>query len=185
MTEVTPRRDRDERPPVLPWWGGGLALAGVLLLAVALAKPLGVSTQYVRAVGGVCELASPGAGTENAYFRAEKVQFGYEEMVVLGILPGAFLASLLAGRLRRRGAVPEPWRSRFGPSIPLRLVGAFVGGVLLLFGARLAGGCTSGHVLSGVSQMAASSLVFAVAAFGAGVVAARLLHGGGAGGGAS
>jgi uncharacterized membrane protein YedE/YeeE len=164
---------------VLPWWAGGLALAGVLLAAVILVKPLGVSTQYVRAVGGACELASPGAGGANAYFKAEKIQFGYEEMVVIGLLPGAFLAALLARRLRGHPAVPAPWAARFGPSLGKRLLGAALGGFLLLFGARLAGGCTSGHILSGVSQMAWSSLVFAVAAFGSGVVAARLLYGSG------
>ena len=96
-------------------------------------------------------------------------------MVVLGIPLGAFLASM-AFRRRRLEAVPEPWLSRFGPSWPLRFGAAFVGGFLLLFGARLAGGCTSGHILSGVSQLAVSSLLFAVVAFGTAIVFARALY---------
>ncbi|MCK6480211.1 MAG: YeeE/YedE family protein [Planctomycetes bacterium] len=178
-------KDGGERP-FLPWWAGGLALGGVLLAAVALVKPLGVSTQYVRAVGAACDLAAPGTCAANAYFTAEGVRFGYEEMVVIGLLPGAFLATLLTGRLRRPPPAPAAWTERFGPSAGKRILGAALGGALLLFGARLAGGCTSGHILSGVSQMAVSSLVFGAAAFGTAVLASRALYGTGrAGGGAA
>lgn len=52
---------------------------------------------------------------------------------------------------------------------------AFVGGILLTFGARLGGGCTSGHGLSGLSAMSFSSLVTAVAMFGAGIVTRSLM----------
>jgi uncharacterized membrane protein YedE/YeeE len=169
----------DPDAPVLGWPAGGLLLGGALLLAVAVAQPLGVSTQYVRAVGGVCELVAPGSGTDVTYFRAEKIVFGYAEMVVLGVIPGALLAALATGRLGGKAAVPSPWRERFGDSKATRFLAAAAGGALLLLGARLAGGCTSGHILSGVSQMAVSSLLFAVAAFGAGVATARLIYGGG------
>ncbi|VAY88600.1 hypothetical protein CARN8_3350001 [mine drainage metagenome] len=40
-----------------------------------------------------------------------------------------------------------------------------MGGVLLLFGARMAGGCTSGHIISGGMQLAYSSLLFALVVF--------------------
>ncbi len=164
----------DERP-LLHWLPAGLSLGGLLLVAVWLFQPLGVSTQYVRAVGGMCTLAAPDVAGSNAYFQAEKLVFGYAEMVVIGIPIGALLVALLARR-RTREAVPEPWRSRFGPSRARRFVAAFVGGALLLFGARLAGGCTSGHILSGVSQLAVSSVLFFVATFAAAVLVARVLY---------
>jgi len=164
-----------EPKPALHWLTGGLLLGGLLLVAVHLVQPLGVSTQYVRAVGGAAELVAPQAAAENAYFQAEKLTFGYGEMVVLGIPLGALIVSMLLGR-RRPEAVPEPWLSRFGPSWPLRFGAAFVGGFLLLFGARLAGGCTSGHILSGVSQLAVSSILFGVVAFGTAIVFARALY---------
>ena len=161
--------------PVLPWWAGGLLLGGLLLVTVAAVKPLGVSTQYVRAVGAVAEAVSPGMAGSNAYLKAQGVKFGYGEMLVIGIPVGAFLAALLTRRVRRQ-VMPEPWRVRFGPSASRRYLFAALGGFVLLFGARLAGGCTSGHILSGVSQLALSGFVFAVAAFGVGVVAARVLY---------
>ena len=161
--------------PLLDWLPGGLMLGGLLLVAVWLFQPIGVSTQYVRAVGGACELVSPSAADANAYFQKEKIVFGYAEAFVLGIPLGALVLSLLARR-RTSEAVPEPWRSRFGPSRALRFAGAFAGGFLLLFGARLAGGCTSGHILSGVSQLALSSILFFAASFGTAVLAARALY---------
>ncbi len=150
-------------------------MAGILLLTVATVKPIGVSTQYVRAVGGLCEAVAPGIGESNAYFREEKISFGYSEALVLFIPVGAFLAAMWSGRRGWRD-VPEPWLTRFGPSRPARFGAAAAGGFLLLFGARLAGGCTSGHILSGVSQLAISSLLFAITAFGSAVVTARLLY---------
>ena len=161
--------------PVLPWWAGGLCLGAVLLFAVATVKPLGVSTEYVRAAGGVAEIVSPGVGQTNAYFREEKVVFGYAEWLILGVPVGAVVAALASGRLRRR-TVPATWAQRFGASAPRRFAAAAGAGFLLLFGARLANGCTSGHILSGLSQLAVSSMLFFVAAFGVAVLTARGIH---------
>lgn len=163
-----------EKRPV-PWLAGGLLLAGVLLVAVAVAQPLGVTTQYVRAIGGACAVACPDVAESSTYLQKEKITFGYGEMLVLGVPLGAFVVSLLSGRLGR-GVVPGAWTARFGASGAGRMLGAFAGGFLLLFGARLAGGCTSGHVLSGVSQLAVSSLLFMATAFGAALLSTRFLY---------
>jgi uncharacterized membrane protein YedE/YeeE len=53
------------------------------------------------------------------------------------------------------------WSRRFGHSPALRYAGAFTGGALMMFGARMAKGCTSGHGLSGTMQLACSSWIFA------------------------
>lgn len=166
--------------PVLPWWAGGLLLGGVLILAVSTVKPLGVSTQYVRAVGGVAQAVVPAAAENNAYLQEKKIKFGYGEALVLSIPLGAFLAAWASRRLRSRDTVerdvPPQWAVRFGSSRALRFAGAALGGFLLLFGARLAGGCTSGHILSGVSQLAVSSTLFFLAAFGSAVLTAKLAY---------
>eukprot|EP00658_Telonema_sp_P-2_P083372 TRINITY_DN9007_c0_g1_i1.p2 TRINITY_DN9007_c0_g1~~TRINITY_DN9007_c0_g1_i1.p2 ORF type:complete len:173 (-),score=30.57 TRINITY_DN9007_c0_g1_i1:235-753(-) len=51
---------------------------------------------------------------------------------------------------------------------------AFVGGFLMLFGARLAGGCTCGHGITGVSELSPVSIVATAAMFAGGVGAATL-----------
>jgi len=56
-------------------------------------------------------------------------------------------------------------------------VGYIVGGMVMLFGARMAGGCTSGHGISGSLQLAASSWTFFMVMFASGVATAWLLFG--------
>jgi uncharacterized membrane protein YedE/YeeE len=52
---------------------------------------------------------------------------------------------------------------------------AFIGGVVIIFGARLADGCTSGHGISGVLQLAVSSWTFFIVMFASGIVTAFIL----------
>lgn len=52
---------------------------------------------------------------------------------------------------------------------------AFFGGFLMLFGARIADGCTSGHGISGIAQLSVGSLVAVTAMFTGGIAAAFLL----------
>ncbi|MFZ0458359.1 MAG: YeeE/YedE thiosulfate transporter family protein, partial [Rhodoplanes sp.] len=61
------------------------------------------------------------------------------------------------------------------PSAGVRYAVAFVAGFLMLFGARLADGCTSGHGLSGVAQLAVGSTVAVAAMFAGGIGAGFLL----------
>jgi uncharacterized membrane protein YedE/YeeE len=91
---------------------------------------------------------------------------------------GAFLGGALAAWLTRKPSleVPGLWVQRFGADRRKRYLVAFVGGFIMLFGARLAGGCTSGHMISGVSQLALSSFVFAVTIFLTGMLTAKALY---------
>jgi len=71
--------------------------------------------------------------------------------------------------------MPAIWKRNFGGSVPLRLLAAFAAGFIVLFGARLAGGCTSGHMMSGMMQTALSGYIFAAGAFLAGIPTAMLM----------
>ena len=68
------------------------------------------------------------------------------------------------------------WAERFGARPLWRNLTAFTGGVILIFGARLAGGCPSGHGLSGLAQMAVSGFVALTFFFIGGGITARLLY---------
>jgi len=174
--------DHRSRPPMNPYLAGGLA--GLLAVASVLAtgKYLGASTTFVRVAGRFLSGPAPDLVAENPYFAKYGTSPDWQWMFVLGILLGA-LGSALATRTFRPQVVPDTWRERFGPSAGPRLVAAFVGGFVMIFGARLAGGCPSGHGLSGVMQLSVSSLVAAAAFFAGGMVVARLLYGGGTRGG--
>ncbi len=102
----------------------------------------------------------------------------YSFIFVLAMVAGAFLSSRLGGprptALDR--SAPEVWRQRFGENPTLRYVTVFFAGLLVLFGARLAGGCTSGHMMSGMMQTSLSGYLFALGAFAVGVPAAVLVY---------
>jgi uncharacterized protein len=173
--------DAKQIAPIIPWWAGGLGIGLIVIVAVALIEPIGVSTQYVVAVGVLLHQLIPSVAAQSPYLvdSAEGwTVLTYEFMFVVGIPLGAFCAAAATGRLTCR-PVPLEWGGRFGSLPGRRLVWSFIGGFVLLFGARFGGGCTSGHMISGVSQLAISSLIFSTALFLSAIVTARLLYGDG------
>ncbi len=96
-------------------------------------------------------------------------------MLVLGIVIGAFISSMASGQAHIVW-VPEPWPTAFGSAVAPRLIVGFAGGVLLGLGSRWAGGCTSGHGISGTLQLAVSSWVAAICFFVGGIAVATLLY---------
>jgi uncharacterized membrane protein YedE/YeeE len=168
--------------PILSWKVTGVLVGLVLIAATAMVKPLGVSTQYVVTDAMVLHSTAPNVAESNEYLskygEKEDWGIGYGWMLVLGMFVGGSLSSLITNRFRNRNnpSVPSMWQSEFGSSSPRRMMHAFTGGVLLLFGARLAGGCTSGHVISGISQLTIGSFVFGIAIFASGIITAKILY---------
>lgn len=148
-----------------------------------MGKALGVSTTPVCAVGAIERTVAPAHADATSYLvkyvgtsAAPEAVIDWQFALVLMLALGAFVAARLGGTWRAE-RVPEVWAARFGPSRALRYAAAFVGGIVLIFGARLAGGCTSGHALSGGMQLSVSGWVFMAAMFAGGVPAALLLYG--------
>ena len=71
--------------------------------------------------------------------------------------------------------MPEVWRVNFGDEPWKRYLATFLAGFVVLYGARLAGGCTSGHMMSGMMQTAVSGFIFAGGVFAAGIPTALIL----------
>ena len=168
----------EDTNPVLSWWAGGIGIGLVLIVAVGLVQPIGVSTQYVVLDGVLLHNVLPDVASRSPYL-AKTAQgwtlATYEFFFVLGIPLGALMAAMATARFTTR-VVPVEWGRRFGSNPGRRLVWSFVGGFLLLFGARFGGGCTSGHMISGISQLAISSFLFSAALFISGIVTARVLY---------
>jgi hypothetical protein len=161
------------------------AAIGVLswITFATMGKALGTSTTAVRTAGALEYTVAPEHVRDNAYYtkylgtdEKPKPVFEWQFALVVMMIAGAWLAAKL-GRSRQSESVPRLWASRFGDSRAKRYLGAFAGGVVLLFGARLAGGCTSGHGISGGLQLALSSWVFIGSMFAAGVGTAFLIYG--------
>jgi uncharacterized membrane protein YedE/YeeE len=165
-------KTRDPEEPLIPWWAAGAVIGLLLTLAVAIAAPIGMSREFAYTSGRLLSLFVPQVAN-NPYWQG-KLGIGWETMLVLG----AFLGGALAAWLTRKPSleVPSLWVQRFGADRRKRYLVAFVGGFIMLFGARLAGGCTSGHMISGVSQLALSSFIFAVTIFLTGMLTAKALY---------
>lgn len=158
----------------LPPFGLLGLLFGLLGAAsIALFGPIGISTTYPRAVGAIAERLAPSFASAQPYLAQVGTLVRPETMIVLGLVVGGFLAS-------RRGKRPAPVElvHAHEKTAARRYASAFLGGFLLLFGARLAGGCTSGHVISGISQLSVSGLIFGAGVFASGIATAKLLKGG-------
>lgn len=165
-----------------PRWNPYLvgALIGVLsMLTFSLAnKPLGMSTGLAQA-SGACALpflGREGVAANTYWAKAAVPAWDYGTLFLAGTFLGAFLSSVISGTFSL-AAVPAVWAERYGSSVPKRLIWAFLGGFVILYGARLADGCTSGHGISGSLQLAVSSWFFFVVMFSSGILTAGLMYG--------
>ena len=159
----------------VPRW----ALLGVLFglvsaAAIALYGPIGVSGTYPRMIGAAMRRLDPAYAAANPYLVKMGSLVTTETMLVVGLLIGGLLAS----RLGRTHAPAVEAINANETTTNRRYLNAFLGGFLIIFGARLAGGCTSGHIISGMTQLSVSGFIFAAGVFASGMVTARLLKGG-------
>jgi uncharacterized membrane protein YedE/YeeE len=149
-----------------PWWAAGIGIGLVVVALAALAnRPLAVTSGVGNAVARVSRLPYFGR-TE---YRAEnrwRLEF------VLGIVGGAAIAALLAGRLggEAMGSVA------FQLGRPSQAVLLLAGGTLMGFGARLAGGCTSGHAIQGTALLQPASMVSTAFFMGLGALTVAALY---------
>ena len=98
----------------------------------------------------------------------------WQVTLVAGIGLGAWVSMKMSGAVR--APVSPIWSRALGSSSRgLRYAVAFVAGFLMLFGARIADGCTSGHGLSGMAQLSVGSTVAVAAMFAGGIATALLL----------
>jgi uncharacterized membrane protein YedE/YeeE len=168
-------------------WNPYLVGVGIGVLSwlsfLTMDRSLGTSSSFVHVAGLLVGLVSPshvtGAGA-SAYYAKEVSEktpmFDWQMFLVLGVFLGAWVSSRTSGD-REREAVPGLWAWRFGANPALRYAAAFAFGAVMLFGARLAGGCTSGHGISGGLQFALSSWVFFATFFASGIATAFALFG--------
>jgi hypothetical protein len=162
-----------------PAWSPYLvgALLGVLswLTFYFSDKPIGASSFYATVAGMIGKLFAKKHTESLAYYQSNPPVVNWEFAFVIAIVGGAFIGALSGGEITGRW-LPPMWEARFGEgTIGLRAIVAIVGGVLMAFGARLAGGCTSGHGISGTLQLSVGSWVALICFFIGGVAVAMLL----------
>lgn len=143
----------------LPWWMGGILMALLLLLTFSVFgadRPLGASTYVPYFADLIFDLDD----TKYSYLKEIENPGAWEGVMLMGALFGGFVTSVFITKTFRISFIPTGWKKYKNNSMLSRLLWSFAAGFVMIIGARLAGGCTSGHFMSGMSQMAISSMIF-------------------------
>ena len=160
----------------LPSWARlGIIFGVVSAASIAVWAPIGVSGTYPRFIGAVLRRLTPDYAAANPYLVKMGDFLKPETFLVLGLLIGGFIASRVT-----REATPAADTVHPGEKTTFaRYRDAFIGGFLIIVGSRIAGGCTSGHIISGMTQLSVSGFIFAAGVFASGIATAKLLQRGG------
>src|SRR5664279_2042683 len=161
-----------------PVWSPYIIGAGICVLSWLTFyfsdKSIGASSFYAQVSGFIGKVFAKRHTESLAYFKDNPPSVDWEFVFVVATIAGGAIAALTGGEFANEW-LPAMWVARFGDSIALRAIVAFGGGILMAVGARLAGGCTSGHGISGTLQLNVASWIAVVCFFIGGIVVARLL----------
>ena len=151
------------------WYVAGIGIAGITLALLLLAsRRLSVSSGFED----ICSLV-----IESPYFRRAAIMSGrsWRLPLLAGLVLGGFLSAVLSG-----GWEPTWALGLFDRAIGLgpagKLAWMFVGGLLIGFGTRLAGGCTAGHGIYGLANFEKPSIISTITFVLAGIVTTQIVY---------
>ncbi len=159
------------------WLPAAFALSGIILFVFATFGPPASSSGYVSTLKGAIQTVAPDYVTQKVHYSKMPDTGSWLFAFVLGMAIGGFIAGRTSSVPVKD--IPEIWQQRFGDSKMKRYLATFVGGFLILFASRLAGGCTLGLFISGSTQLALSGLYFGVLIFAFAMLTARIVYGNG------
>ena len=176
------------------WLFKAIFLGLVFAVSVLVIKPVGVSTQFSMIGGMIHSAIDPSVITEdssrksgyrsaNAYYdksegalaKEIKKPHNFPIVFLLDIPLGGFIAWNLDPNKKQK--MPQDALRAAGPKTAFEkyYIRELAGGFIFVFGARLADGCTSGHMMSGIMQGSVSGFVFAASAFAVAIPVAKAL----------
>ncbi|MCK8520959.1 YeeE/YedE family protein [Aquimarina sp. D1M17] len=167
-----------------PWYISGPLISLVMFLLLMMGKRFGMSSN-LRTMCTLC-----GAGKTSDFFKFDWKAQRWNLIVVLGVIIGGAIANnylslntvipletKVASDLKSLGFqsageayMPDLLFSEDALKDPKILILLILGGLLVGFGARYAGGCTSGHAISGLSNLQIPSLLAVIGFFIGGLV---------------
>ncbi len=162
-------------PRKISWFTGGILMALLILFTFSIwgaDRPIGAST-YVPYFAGLIFGLDP----EHYEYMKEIEEAGaWEGVMLIGAFLGGLFMSIFVTKTFRFSVLPALWKERKNHSVASRLFWSFTAGFVMIIGARLAGGCTSGHFLSGASQIAVSGLIFGGITMATVIITGRLFY---------
>ncbi|UNZ00491.1 YeeE/YedE family protein [Zhouia spongiae] len=172
-----------------PWYVSGFLISLIMLFLLLLGKRFGMSSNLKT----ICTLC--GAAKASAFFRFDWKKDSWNLLTVLGAAAGGYIAvhflsdnsipQLNETTLQaleklnfssNNAYLPDELFSTEALSNPKVLIILITGGILVGFGARYAGGCTSGHAISGLSNFQKGSLIAVIGFFIGGLIMVHLLY---------
>ncbi len=176
------------------WSVSGIALSVIVFLLIFAGKKFGISSSYKA----LCSMG--GAGNSIAYFNYDWKSHSWLLMFVVGTIIGGGIAGTLlsnpepvrvatatAADLQALGIVVPQTMQEGAGFLPEELfnlsalatlkgfIMIVLGGFLVGFGTRYAAGCTSGHAITGLSNLQLPSLVAVIGFFIGGLLMTHLL----------
>ena len=162
-----------------PTWSPYLVGAGIGALSWLTFyfsdKSIGASSFYATVAGAIGKVFARHHTESLPYYQDNPPKFGWETLFVPAAILGGVIAAWTGGDFTNEWLHPM-WVARFGESIALRAGVCLGGGILMAFGARLAGGCTSGHGISGTLQLNVASWIAVICFFIGGIAVAMPLY---------
>lgn len=169
-----------------PWYVSGLLIALVMFLLLMMGDKFGMSSN-LRTLCTIC-----GAGKKTDFFDFEWKSQKWNLLVMVGAIIGGFIGANFLSNQSGVAISSETIASlqQYGINssevsyLPTEIFGLFtvkniillaIGGFLVGFGARYAGGCTSGHAISGLSNLQLPSLIAVVGFFAGGLFMIHVL----------
>lgn len=172
-----------------PWYVSGFIIGLIMLTLTYFGKSFGMSSN----LRSMCSIM--GAGKRTAFFDFDWKSQRWNLLVVLGAMLGGFVAvnfmsdpsnvAINPNTIEQLAAygIDAP-NGKLAPDLlfgqqvfesPKGLIILLVGGLLIGFGTRYAGGCTSGHAISGLSNLQLPSLKAVIGFFIGGLLMAYLI----------
>jgi uncharacterized membrane protein YedE/YeeE len=171
-----------------PWHVSGTAIAVIMILLLYFGKSFGFSSNLKT----ICSMV--GAGKHVSFFNFDWKQERWNLLFLLGAISGGFIAGtwlesdtpyqLSPDAIADLKQLGIPFDGQLNPSALFSLEAALsvkgflillIGGVLIGFGTRYAAGCTSGHGISGLSNLQIPSLIAVVDFFAGGLIMTHFL----------
>jgi hypothetical protein len=154
------------------------ALLGVVgVLAVALSNSLlGASGGFENLAGMIGQAVTPNL-FDNLYFNfVMPPGITWQVVLLVGVFFGGMLGALTSKTLKWRWIPEKQWGEIFGSQRWKRWALAFIGAIILEYGAGIAGGCTSGLAIAGGMLLAPAAFLFIAGMFVSGIIVALILY---------
>ncbi len=161
-----------------PWYISGAMIAGIMVLLLFFGKSFGMSSNF-RTICSAC-----GAGKKVKFFDFDWKSQMWNILFLIGTVIGGFITHLFLtngepvviaestisdlaalGIAAPTGMQPEELFGMASLTDPFNIALLAFGGLLIGFGTRYAGGCTSGHAISGLSNLQLPSLIAVIGFF--------------------